>query len=197
MFRGVVAQRQVRPPSSDLRIPPGPTFAPPAPRFRPNQPRAVLAKSGPARLPPEQFAVKSFGLPRSDQVSPPLSVRKSSYLWQSLAEHQAVFSVNSQAVEVVAASSPDTVPVAVCSLTCHVVPPSFVSRTSLLPGLGVSMRATQPRVALANRIAAILAWRSVVHVRPPSVVRCRYERQTSWQVGSSSHSTQASCPSTA
>src|SRR2546430_13203209 len=196
MFRGVVAQRQVRPPSSDLRIPPGPTFAPPAPRFRPNQPRALLARSGAGRLPPEQFAWKSWGLPRSDQVSPPLSVRKSSYLWQSPAEHRAVFSVNSQAVEVVAASSPDTVPVAVCSLTCHVVPPSFVSRTSLLAGLGVS-RATQPRLALANRIAAILAWRSVVHGRPPTGVRCRYGRQTSLQVGSSSPSTQASCPSTA
>jgi hypothetical protein len=33
------------------------------------------------------------------------------------------------------------------------------------------MSAIQPRLALAKRIAAILAWRSGVHVRPPSVVR--------------------------
>src|SRR5438552_7253509 len=84
VFGGVVAQRQVRPPSSVFRMPPGPTFAPPAPRPRPSQPRAGLANRGAPRRPPEQFTVKSCGLPRLDQVRPPLSVRKSAYFWHPL-----------------------------------------------------------------------------------------------------------------
>src|ERR1700736_404100 len=109
-------------------MPPGPTFAPPAPGFKPSQPRPTLAKSGPARWPPEQFAVKSFGLPRLDQVTPPLSVRKSAYFAHELEVQYAPSRVNSQAVEMVAASRAIALPVAVCSLVCHVVPPSLVSR---------------------------------------------------------------------
>src|SRR5438128_5550993 len=171
--------------------------APPAPRLRPSQPRPALAKSGPARCPPEQFVVKSLGLPRFDQVSPPSSVRKRTYFRHWLAEHVVVSTVKSQALEVVAASSRAALPVAVCSLDCQVVPPSLVSWTSTVSDLGVSSSAIQPRLALAKRMVAMLAWRSVVQVRPPSVVRWRYDRHGNWHAAGSMVRAQPRSPSTA
>ena len=147
--------------------PPCPPRAPPAPRVRASHPRVGLAKSGPSRWPTTQLPAWSFGFPRLDQRLPS-SVRNNSNLRQLLAVQDRRSRVSSQAVPVVAASRPTTLPLLVWNASSQVVPPSFVSLTRVPPAK--SDTASQPRLAEAKRTASTPRT-SVVHVLPPSVVR--------------------------